>query len=212
LQHPVRENDPLRAGCVVGYAFRVPQHHKGSTIKFVLVTLAVGLCGCAARATRPADGAPDPVVDGAPAADGVALLSHYPQSPALAQTRDTYAAAGRGRDSVFMSTWFPGRDARVGEWSSIDSRGRVTIYRFVHDVGFQDRRSTSLVESQLPELQSLLPTLPASSPPASLDRLLIVGFRRPTGEWDTRLYDRAAPPEAVRRIFNEMTGASLGIP
>ena len=144
-------------------------------------------------------------------ADGVTLLSRYPQSPALAQTRDVYADAsvGRGRDSVLMTTWFPGADARVGEWSSIDSRGRVAIYRFVHDVGFQDSRSTSLVESQLPEIEALLPTLPASSPPKAVDRLLIVGFRRPTGEWETRLYDRTSPPAAVRRIFREMTGAPL---
>jgi hypothetical protein len=109
-----------------------------------------------------------------------------------------------------MTTWFPSRDARVGEWSTIDSRGRVTIYRFVHDVGFQNSRTTSLVASQVPELVELLPTLPASSPPATLDHLLIVGFRRAEGDWQTRLYDRTAPPEVVQRVFREMTGAPLG--
>jgi hypothetical protein len=183
------------------------------TILWSLITCTCLLAHAGCGAPAPARAAPpNPATDVDPAADGVELLARFPQSPALAQTRDTYveAATGRGRDSVFMTTWFPTADARVGEWSSIDSRGRVAIYRFVHDVGFQDSRSTSLVESQLPELESLLRTLPTSAPPRTLDRLLIVGFRQPSGEWATRLYDRNAPPEPVRRIFNEMTGASLG--
>jgi hypothetical protein len=184
-------------------------------ILLILLCAIASATGCAPShpstvRTANADGPdPDAIADRDASADP---LARYPQSPALIETRQTYAdaAAGRGRDSVLMTTWFPGDDARVGEWSSVDPRGRVTIYRFVHDVGFQDSRSTSLVEGQLEEMQALLAGLPESSPPQTLSRALIVGCPGPGGAWVTRVYDRAAPPNAVRRIFHEMTGASLG--
>ena len=188
---------------VVGYALGVRL-----TLLLALATLLPLLGGCVAgsaageQTAEPADAA----------TDGLAPLARYPQSPALAATRDAYAeaAAGRGRDNVLMTTWFPGAGAEVGEWSTVDPRGKVSIYRFVHNVGFQDSRSTSLVQSQIPELASLLATLPPSAPPPTLDRLLIVGFPDAGGSWITRLYDRARPPDAVRRVFHQMTGAPLG--
>jgi hypothetical protein len=143
--------------------------------------------------------------------EGLSLLSRYPQSSALESTRDAYVGGvgSTHRDSIFMTTWFRDAAARVGEWSTVDSRGQVTIYRFVHDLGFQDSRTTSLVPAQVPELRELLPSLPPSEPPKTLDHLLIVGFRRGEGDWETRLYDRSSPPETVKRIFHEMTGAPL---
>ena len=180
-------------------------------VALVILLLAIGGCGAKHTSGPRASNGAVVVEDLTANEEGVALLSRYPQSPALQSTRDTYASAASAgaRDSVFMTTWFPGPDARIGEWSSIDSRGRVTIYRFVHDYGFQDSRTTSLVPSQLPELEAILASLPPSSPPKTLDHLLIVGFLRAPGDWQTRLYDRTSPPEIVIRIFREMTGAPL---
>jgi hypothetical protein len=194
-------------------AIAAPRLGEPQNVLSLLIAVLACMTGCggpSAPAPRHAKGAVV-VEDLTSSEDGLALLLRYPQSPALQSTRDTYAgaAAPGARDSIFMTTWFPTPDARVGEWSTVDSRGRVTIYRFVHDVGFQNSRTTSLVASQLPELQELFSTLPPSSAPQTLDRLLIVGCRRAAGDWQTRLYDRTAPPEIVKRVFREMTGAPL---
>src|ERR1700752_3914323 len=63
------------------------------------------------------------------------LFDRYPANEALRATIDAHAQGGSGRprDHLLMTSWFSAPDARVSFWSTVDTAGHLTTYRFVHD-------------------------------------------------------------------------------
>ena len=172
----------------------------------LLVCAATVGCG----APRPGD---PRAAEGAEVADrpAAALLADYPPSPALRATLEAHGEGGSGRprDHLLMTTWFTAPDARVGMWSTVDTAGHLTTYRFVHDWAVQDTQRADLTEIQLADVRTAIAQLPRprSHQPLPIDRLLLVSFRQ-DGQWITRPYDRGKPPDVIVKLF-ETTGAPL---
>jgi hypothetical protein len=139
-------------------------------------------------------------------------FDRYPRSPALdAVVRShTEAASDPREELLLLTTWFLDGDPRVAMTCRVRPDGHVSTFGYVYDEGLRNPRKSDLVPDQLATLRESIAALPASQQP-SLQNLLVLSYRTPTGQWLTRTYDRTAPPRPVAELFT-ITGAPLQPP
>ena len=110
------------------------------------------------------------------------------------------AANDPREELLLLTTWFLDGDPRVAMTCRVRPDGHVSTFGYVYDEGLRNPRKSDLVPDQLAALRESLAALPASQQP-SLQNLLVVSNRTPTGQWVTRTYNRTAPPAAVAELF-----------
>lgn len=147
-----------------------------------------------------------------------ATLSRYSQNHGVAFTSIFSVHRDKDKDKALydtievLSTYFI-KDRREREeytarvTLSVDNVGRGGSASTIHGLGPLNRRFPSLSSAQMEELRSVTTKLPENDAPNNANELLIITFKSGNGH-ETRLYNRANLPQAIRDIYR-ITGAPL---
>jgi hypothetical protein len=112
------------------------------------------------------------------------------------------------QDDLLYLTWFGDGDPNITHCRALTTRGRLHTYRDCYDwAPYGAKARADLTPYEFGKLKELLPKLPESAKGVPRALLLLISFRE-NNEWQTRVYDRSAPPREVLDL-DGLTGGGL---
>jgi hypothetical protein len=137
----------------------------------------------------------------------MAIVRSYPKSEALSHFARLHRYRVPASQPLVTMSAFRHGGPGVANRCEVDPDGTVYTVRDCYNWAFQCQHYWQMPAHMVEDISAALAELPEEDGTPPLDRLLLVSHRQGR-RWVTRVYDRAKPPPAVRRIY-ETTGAQL---